>query len=179
MWPWIMQACYATAPSRLGVARTHSMLELFYWWISMNISTRWWLRHCLQRQPRKSFGRTARWPVLSLPLPSGPGSATSVDYFAPLLVLPKGNSYIHSPFHRPFQPPQTYTPFLRPNSRPRTPPTFWGARASLYGGAQLVSTPTTDSNFSPSCFTRFTSYTACAKLQQGPIILTATAASSA
>ena len=29
-----------------------------------------------------------------MPLPSGPGIAISVDYFAPLPVTPKGNSYI-------------------------------------------------------------------------------------
>jgi len=48
----------------------------------MSISTRWWLRHCLQCQARKSSRQTARWPILSLPLPSGPGIAISVDYFA-------------------------------------------------------------------------------------------------
>ena len=60
----------------------------------MSISTRWWLRHCLQCQVRKSSRQTARWPIFSLPLPSGPGIAISVDYFGPLPVTPKGNSYI-------------------------------------------------------------------------------------
>ena len=35
-----------------------------------------------------------RWPILSLPLPSGPGIAISVVYFGPLPVTPKENSYI-------------------------------------------------------------------------------------
>lgn len=29
-----------------------------------------------------------------MPLPNGPGIAISVDYFGPLLVTPRGNSYI-------------------------------------------------------------------------------------
>ena len=84
----------------LGVARTLSMLERFYWWIGMNISTRWWLRHCLQCQERKSSRQTTRWPILSLPLPSGPGIAISVDCFDPLPVTPKGTYTLLS---RPFQ----------------------------------------------------------------------------
>ena len=35
-----------------------------------------------------------RWPILSLPLPSGPGVAVSVDYFGSLPVTPRGDSYI-------------------------------------------------------------------------------------
>ena len=94
MRPWIMQACHANASCHLRVARTLSTLERFYWWIGMNISTRWWLRHCLQCQALKSSRQTARWPIPSLPLPSDPGIAISVDYFGPLSVTPKGNSYI-------------------------------------------------------------------------------------
>ena len=35
-----------------------------------------------------------RWAILSLPLPSGPGVAVSVEYFAPLPVTLQGNSYM-------------------------------------------------------------------------------------
>ena len=35
-----------------------------------------------------------RWPIISLPLPDGPGAAVSVDYFGPLPVTPRGNAYI-------------------------------------------------------------------------------------
>ena len=70
------------------------MLERFYWWIDMNISTRWWLRHCLLCQARKSSRQTASWSILWLPLPSGPCIAISVDCFGPLPVTPKGNFYI-------------------------------------------------------------------------------------
>ena len=47
MGPWVMQACHSTAPCHLGTTRTWRMLERFYWWIGMNVCTRWWLRHCL------------------------------------------------------------------------------------------------------------------------------------
>ena len=70
------------------------MLERFYWWIGMNICTRWWLRHCLKFQARKTSWLTVRWPVISIPLPEGPGIAASVDYFGPLPVTPRGNTYI-------------------------------------------------------------------------------------
>ena len=62
-------------PFYLGVTRTLSMLERFYWWISMSVCTWWWLRRCLQCQARKYSRQTVRWPILSLLLPSGPGVA--------------------------------------------------------------------------------------------------------
>ena len=47
MRPWIMHTCQANASCHLGVDRTLSMRERFYWWIGMGICTRWWLRRCL------------------------------------------------------------------------------------------------------------------------------------
>ena len=41
MRPWIMQACHSTASCHLGTTRTLRMLERFYWWIGMNVCTRW------------------------------------------------------------------------------------------------------------------------------------------
>ena len=35
-----------------------------------------------------------RYPITSMPLPEGTGVATSVDYFGPLPVTPRGNTYI-------------------------------------------------------------------------------------
>ena len=52
MRPWMLQACHANASCHLGVARTFSMIERFYWWIDMKICTRWWLRRCLLCQAR-------------------------------------------------------------------------------------------------------------------------------
>ena len=52
MRPWVMQAGHSTASCHLGTRRTLRMLERFYWWIGVNICTRWWLRHCLTCQAR-------------------------------------------------------------------------------------------------------------------------------
>ena len=60
----------------------------------MNMCTRWWLRHGLKCQARKTPRLTVRWPIITLPLPEGPGVAVSVDYFGPLPVTPRGNIYI-------------------------------------------------------------------------------------
>ena len=35
-----------------------------------------------------------RCPIITMPLPEGPGVAVSVDYFGPLPVTPRGNTYI-------------------------------------------------------------------------------------
>ena len=92
--PWIMQACHSTVSCHLGTTRTLRMLGWFYWWIGMNVCARWWLRHCLKCQARKSPRLTVRWPIISMPLPEGPGIAIGVDYFGPLPVTPRGNTYI-------------------------------------------------------------------------------------
>ena len=84
MRPWVMQAWFSTASCHLGTTRTLRMLKRFYWWIGMSICTRWWLRHCLKCQARKTSRLTVRWPVISMPLPEGPGIA----------VTPRGNTYI-------------------------------------------------------------------------------------
>ena len=67
MRPWIMQACHSTASCHLGTTRTLRMQERFYWWIGMNVCTRWWLRHCLKCQARKTQRLTFRWPIISMP----------------------------------------------------------------------------------------------------------------
>jgi len=94
MRPWVMQLCHANVSCHFGADRTLRMLERFYWWIGMDICTKWWIRHCLRCQARKSSRQTVRWPILSLPLPSGPGVSVSVDYFGPLPTTPRGNAYI-------------------------------------------------------------------------------------
>ena len=37
---------------------------------------------------------TVRWPIITMPLPKGPGVAVSVDYFGLLPVTPGSNIYI-------------------------------------------------------------------------------------
>ena len=60
----------------------------------MNVCTRWWLRHYLKCQARKTPRLTVRWPIISMPLTEGPAIAISVDYFGSLPVTPRGNTYI-------------------------------------------------------------------------------------
>ena len=92
--PWIMHACHADASCHLGVTRTLKMLERFYWWVGMEVCTKWWVRRCLKCQARKTSRQTVRWPTLPIPLPNSPGIAVSVDYFGPLPITARGNSYI-------------------------------------------------------------------------------------
>ena len=68
--------------------------ERFYWWVGMEACTKWWVRRCLKFQVRKTSRQTVRWPVLPIPLPNSPGVAVSVDYFGPLPMTARGNSYI-------------------------------------------------------------------------------------
>ena len=68
MRPWIMQACHSTVSCHVGTTRTLRMLERFYLWIGMSVCTRWWLRHCLKCQARKTPRLTVRWPIVSMPL---------------------------------------------------------------------------------------------------------------
>ena len=75
---WIMQACHSTAFCHLGTTRTLHMLERFYWWIDVNVCTRWWLRHCLTCQARNKTRPTVRWLIISMPLPDDPGIVITV-----------------------------------------------------------------------------------------------------
>ena len=60
----------------------------------MNVCTRWWLRHRLKCQVRKTPRLTVHWLIISMTLPEGPGVAVSVDYFGPLPITPRANTYI-------------------------------------------------------------------------------------
>ena len=92
--PWIMHACHADASCHLGVTRTLKMLERFYCWVGLEAFTKWWVRRCLKCQARKTSRQTVRWPILPVHLPNSPGVAVSVDYFGPLPITARGNSYI-------------------------------------------------------------------------------------
>ena len=94
MRPWIMQACHSAASCHLGTTRRLRMLEPFYWWIGMNVCTLRWLRLCSKCQARETPRLTVRWPIISMPLLEALGVAVSVDYFGPLPVTPRGNTYI-------------------------------------------------------------------------------------
>ena len=92
--PWIMHACHADASCHLGVMRTLKMFERFYWWVGIEACTKWWVHRCLKCQARKTSRVTVGWPVLPVPLSNSHGVAVSVDYFGPLPITARGNSYI-------------------------------------------------------------------------------------
>ena len=48
----------------------------------------------LEMPRRKTAMLTVRWPIISMPLPKGPGVAVCVAYFGPLLVKTRHNTYI-------------------------------------------------------------------------------------
>ena len=52
--PWIMHASHAEGSCHLGVTRTLKMLERFYWWVGMEVCTKWWVRRCLKCQARQT-----------------------------------------------------------------------------------------------------------------------------
>lgn len=141
-----MQVCHANVSCHFGAARTLSMLERYYWWVGMSICTKWWIRHCLRCQARKSSRQTARWPILSLPLPSGPGVSVSVDYFGPLPVTPRGNTYILL-FTDRFSRRADITLSRQLNLLPKELQTFLSIGTSLYGAAPQVSSPITARSF--------------------------------
>ena len=120
--PWIMHACHADASYHLGVARTLKMLECFYRWVGMEVCTKWWVRRCLKCQARKTSRQTVRWPVLPTPLPNSPGVAVSVDYFGPLPITARGNSYILL-FTDRFS--RRADMLLLPRPKPKAPQTSW------------------------------------------------------
>ena len=77
-----------------GTTRTLHMLEQYFFWVGMNVCTRWWLRHYLNCQARKPPRLTVRWPIISMPLPEIPGVAVSVDYSGLLPATARCNTYI-------------------------------------------------------------------------------------
>lgn len=92
--PLILQHCHSSVSCHLGVSRTLRMLERFYFWIGMEQCVRWWIRRCFLCQARKSPRMCVRWPVITIPLPDGPGEAISLDYFGPLPTTSDGNKHI-------------------------------------------------------------------------------------
>ena len=118
MCPWLLQACHATTSCHLGVSRTLSMLMRFYWWISMDISTRWWLR-------RASSARRARRRAkqfVDLPFPcsyrTAPASSSALTILALYLSHPGATpTYSFSPTVSATTP--TCTPLLRLSNRTR------------------------------------------------------------
>lgn len=91
--PWVMDCAHKEAV-HLGEKVTLTLLERYYWWVGMAESVKWWIRRCYICQARKNARHTVRWPLVSLPLPSGPGQMIAFDLLGNLPKTDKGNRYI-------------------------------------------------------------------------------------
>ena len=60
----------------------------------MEACTKWWVRRCLKCQAQKTSRQTTRWPTPSIPLPNSSEIFVNVDYFGPLPIKARENSYI-------------------------------------------------------------------------------------
>ena len=69
--PWLMDRTHKEAV-HLGEKVTLAMLERYYHWVGMASSVKWWIGRCYACQARKKTRETVWWPLVSLPLPSGP-----------------------------------------------------------------------------------------------------------
>lgn len=149
---WILRACHTTMPCHQGATGTFFMLERLYWWVGMDSSVLWWLRHCHECQARKTSRLTIRWPTLSLPLPNGLDMVVSVDYFEPLLVTPRGNSYVFIFTDRFSHRADVFSPF-RPHNTCGRRPTYLSICASRCGAVQQQFCQATNVSFVPSSLT--------------------------
>ena len=149
MCPWVMQGCHSTASCHLGTARTLRMLERFSWRIDMSVCTRWWLCNCLKCQARKTSRQTVRWPIFTMLSPEGPDIAVSVDFFGPLPVAPRGNTYIMLFTDRSAAEP-TCSQSQRQSSPLRARLRFSSIDMFPSGGARAAYSRTTASSFAQS-----------------------------
>lgn len=60
----------------------------------MEACIRWWVRHCLKSQARKTSPQPVRGPIPLLPLRNRPAIFSSLDSFQPLGVTASGKSLI-------------------------------------------------------------------------------------
>ena len=84
MRPWVLHTCHSATSWHLGVSRTLITLRRCYWWIGMDISARWWLRHCLKGQACKT-SRHKQFAGLPFPCryPTAPASSSTWTTSAP------------------------------------------------------------------------------------------------
>ena len=154
------------------------MMGRFHWWIDMNALTRWWLRHCLKCQLRKTPRLTVRWPIISMPLPEGSSVAVSVDYFGPLPVTPKGNTYILLFIDR-FSRRADMLPVTAAEfNEEGTANIVMNQYIPLWRCPRAPYSRTTACSSAPSFHKLYISCWACASLLQAPIVPTVTGALS-
>ena len=91
--PWAMDMTHKEAV-HLGEKVTLAMLERYYYWVGMASSVKWGIRRCYACQARKKTRDTVRWPLVSLPLSSGPGQMVAVDLLGSLPRTNQGNEHV-------------------------------------------------------------------------------------
>ena len=106
MLPWVLHTSHATILYHFGVSRTLSMLMRFYYWIRMDISTRWWLYHCVKCQCSRL--RTKQLSGLRFPFRYRTAPTfSSASTLRPFTHHTPGQ-LLRTPFHRPRQPPRRH-----------------------------------------------------------------------
>ena len=88
--PWVMDRTHKP----LGEKVTLAMLERYFYWVEMASSVKWWIRRCYACQARKKTRGTVRLPLVSLPLPSGPGQMVVFDLLGSLPRTNQGNEHV-------------------------------------------------------------------------------------
>ena len=91
--PWVMDRTHKEAV-HLGEKITLATLERYYHWVGMASSVKWWIERCYTCQARKKTRETVRWPLVSLPLPSGPDQMVAFDLLGPLPRTNQGNEHV-------------------------------------------------------------------------------------
>ena len=142
----------------------------------MSVYTPWWLRHCLKFQAQKTPRLTGRWPIISMHLPEGPGIAISVDYFGPLPVTRRGNTYILLITARFRRRTDMFAITAAEFTVEGTANILVNRYIPLQGyrGTHAPHTRTAASNSTPSFHKLSTSFWECVSLPQAPIIQTVT-----
>ena len=101
--PWVLRTCHSTTSCHLGVSRTLSMPRRFYWWVVMDISTRWWLRPLPQVPGEQGFA-----PNNSLAYPFLVVTKRLRHSRQRVLLWPPtfnaSRQRLHTPFYGPLQP---------------------------------------------------------------------------
>ena len=134
--------------------------------------------HCLKCQTRKTPRLTVPWPIISIPLPEGPGIAISVDYFGPLPVTPEGNTYILLFTDRFSRRTDMFPVTAAEFAAEGTANILVNQYIPFVGVPAHYTSRTTACSSAPSFHKLYISCWACASLPQAPIIPTVTGALS-
>ena len=160
---WNMRVCHVNVSYHLGVARTILLVDWHEHMHAVVVSF-------LSTTPGAKVFQT-RWPIIFLPLPSGPGVAVSTDYFAALPVTPRGNCYILLFADKLSRRADMYAvsaaEFTAEGSAGILVNKYmplWGCSVSLLSDSGLHFC-----TYVPSCHTLCTSFWACEKSQEAPI----------